>query len=67
MHAVTGAGKTEMIYGAIAAVVNAGGWVCLASPRVDVCIELANRLKAAFSCRVTLYMLTQKLIKEVLL
>lgn len=54
VHAVTGAGKTEMIYGAIAAVVNAGGWVCLASPRVDVCIELANRLKAAFSCRVTL-------------
>nr|WP_278925296.1 DEAD/DEAH box helicase [Streptococcus canis] len=54
VHAVTGAGKTEMIYAAIARVIEAGGWVCLASPRVDVCIEVAKRLSQAFLCQVCL-------------
>lgn len=54
VHAVTGAGKTEMIYAAIAEVVNTGGWVCLASPRIDVCIELKKRLSRDFSCPVCL-------------
>lgn len=48
IHAVTGAGKTEMIYASIASVVNQGGWVCIASPRVDV------RLARDFSCEVCL-------------
>ncbi|KIS06134.1 DEAD/DEAH box helicase [Streptococcus equi] len=54
VHAVTGAGKTEMMYEAIAAVVDKGGWVCIASPRVDVCIELEKRLSRDFSCQVCL-------------
>ena len=36
VHAVTGAGKTEMIYEVVAKVINDGGAVCLASPRIDV-------------------------------
>ena len=40
VHAVTGAGKTEMIYQVVAKVINDGGAVCLASPRIDVCLEL---------------------------
>ncbi|HER7029772.1 TPA: DEAD/DEAH box helicase [Streptococcus pyogenes] len=54
VHAVTGAGKTEMIYAAIEAVINTGGWVCIASPRVDVCVEVATRLSQAFSCSICL-------------
>lgn len=48
IHAVTGAGKTEMIFPAIAHVLEAGGRVCVASPRIDVCLELAPRLQTAF-------------------
>lgn len=54
VQAVTGAGKTEMIYGVVAEVLEQGGHVCLASPRVDVCIELFNRLSRDFSCDITL-------------
>lgn len=54
VHAVTGAGKTEMIYQVIAEVVDRGGAVCLASPRIDVCLELYRRLKLDFSCPVSL-------------
>lgn len=54
VHAVTGAGKTEMIYETIAAVIDRGGAVCLASPRVDVCIELHQRLQQDFSCQISL-------------
>ncbi|AND79806.1 DEAD/DEAH box helicase [Streptococcus pantholopis] len=54
IHAVTGAGKTEMIYKAVAYVIDQGGAVCVASPRIDVCIELYKRLTSAFSCLVTL-------------
>lgn len=48
VHAVTGAGKTEMIFPVIDHVLMAGGRVGLASPRIDVCIELFPRLQAAF-------------------
>lgn len=46
--AVAGAGKTEMIFEGIAACLRKGGRVCLASPRVDVCLELAPRIRQAF-------------------
>jgi len=48
VHAVTGAGKTEMLFAAIAAALSLGKRLCLASPRVDVCLELYPRLQAAF-------------------
>lgn len=54
VHAVTGAGKTEMIYGLITSYLNEGKWVCIASPRIDVCIELYGRLKNDFTCPITL-------------
>ncbi|ERL66187.1 helicase-related protein [Schleiferilactobacillus shenzhenensis] len=46
--AVTGAGKTEMTFPAVAAVLAAGGLVAYASPRIDVCNELFPRVRAAF-------------------
>lgn len=54
VHAVTGAGKTEMIYQVLAKVINAGGAVCLASPRIDVCLELYKRLQKDFACEIAL-------------
>jgi len=54
VHAVTGAGKTEMIYQVVAKVINAGGAVCLASPRIDVCLELYKRLQNDFACDIAL-------------
>ena len=54
VHAVTGAGKTEMIYKVVAQVINDGGAVCLASPRIDVCLELYRRLKGDFFCDISL-------------
>ena len=54
VHAVTGAGKTEMIYQVVAKVINAGGAVCLASPRIDVCLDLYKRLQQDFSCGIAL-------------
>lgn len=54
VHAVTGAGKTEMIYQVVAQVIDQGGTVCLASPRVDVCIELYKRLSQDFACPIAL-------------
>lgn len=54
VHAVTGAGKTEMIYEVVARVIDEGGQVCLASPRIDVCIELYKRLSKDFSCDIDL-------------
>lgn len=54
VHAVTGAGKTEMIYQVVAKVIDAGGAVCLASPRIDVCLELYKRLQQDFSCEISL-------------
>jgi competence protein ComFA len=52
VHAVTGAGKTEMIYGVISHLLEMGGAVCLASPRIDVCIELHKRISRDFSLTV---------------
>lgn len=49
VHAVTGAGKTEMIFPVINHVLGRSGRVCIASPRIDVCLELYPRLKDAFS------------------
>lgn len=54
VHAVTGAGKTEMIYHTVASVIDKGGAVCLASPRIDVCIELYKRLQQDFSLPISL-------------
>lgn len=55
--AVTGAGKTEMIYPLIETELNRGGSVLVATPRKDVVLELAPRLQQAFPHRnlVTLY------------
>lgn len=49
LWAVTGAGKTEMIFPAIAQALSRGERVAIASPRVDVCLELYPRLQAAFA------------------
>lgn len=46
--AVTGAGKTEMLFEGIGKAMEAGKRVCVASPRIDVCLELAPRIQAAF-------------------
>ena len=46
--AVTGAGKTEMIFAGIEQALKNGERVCIASPRVDVCLELAPRVQSAF-------------------
>ncbi|EGJ27270.1 DEAD/DEAH box helicase [Streptococcus porcinus] len=54
VYAVTGAGKTEMIYRIIKEVVNSGKWVALVSPRIDVCIEVHKRLSRDFSCQIVL-------------
>ena len=54
VHAVTGAGKTEMIYQVVAKVIDDGGAVCLASPRIDVCLELYKRLQDDFACEIAL-------------
>ena len=49
LWAVTGAGKTEMMFSGIAACLKRGERVAIASPRVDVCLELYPRFKAAFA------------------
>ncbi|MBB1080365.1 DEAD/DEAH box helicase family protein [Limosilactobacillus sp. STM2_1] len=49
LWAVTGAGKTEMMFAGIAAALQRGERVGIASPRVDVCLELFPRLRAAFA------------------
>lgn len=49
LWAVTGAGKTEMMFAGIAAAIKRGERIGIASPRVDVCLELFPRLKAAFA------------------
>ncbi|MGF3075930.1 DEAD/DEAH box helicase [Facklamia sp. P12945] len=49
IHAVTGAGKTEMLFPIIDEILRKDGKIALVSPRVDVCIELFPRIKAAFN------------------
>ncbi|KAF0996479.1 DEAD/DEAH box helicase [Geobacillus sp. TFV-3] len=46
--AVCGAGKTEILFPAIAAALEKGWRVCLATPRTDVVRELAPRFRQAF-------------------
>ncbi|MEH7225042.1 DEAD/DEAH box helicase [Bacillus sp. JJ1566] len=46
--AVCGAGKTEILFEGIEVAIQAGKKVCLATPRTDVVIELAPRIKSAF-------------------
>lgn len=48
VHAVCGAGKTELSYGVIASALSRGGQVGFALPRRDVVIELFSRIKEAF-------------------
>ena len=43
-----------MIYKVVAKVINDGGAVCLASPRIDVCLELYKRLQNDFACEIAL-------------
>lgn len=54
VHAVTGAGKTEMMYQVVANAIKDGKAVCIATPRIDVCIELYGRMKGDFSCPISL-------------
>lgn len=55
--AVTGAGKTEMMFPLVERELRAGGRVLIATPRRDVVLELEPRLKKAFPERkvITLY------------
>lgn len=46
--AVTGAGKTEMLFKTIHDCLGKGKRVAIASPRVDVCLELFPRIQAVF-------------------
>ncbi|HLR74570.1 MAG TPA: DEAD/DEAH box helicase family protein [Virgibacillus sp.] len=46
--AVTGAGKTEMLFPGITEALRTGRRVCIATPRADVVRELLPRLKEAF-------------------
>ncbi|MFD2117003.1 helicase-related protein [Paenibacillus yanchengensis] len=48
LWAVTGAGKTEMVFPLVESVVLRGGKVLIATPRRDVVIELDPRLRRAF-------------------
>ena len=49
VHAVTGAGKTEMLFPMIAECLKQGKRCCIATPRIDVVNELCPRLQAAFA------------------
>lgn len=53
VHAVCGAGKTEMTFPVIERVVNEGKRVLIVSPRKDVAIEWADRLERAFTVPIT--------------
>lgn len=48
LWAVAGAGKTEMLFPGLEYAFQRKLRVCIASPRIDVCLELAPRLAAAF-------------------
>lgn len=49
VHAVTGAGKTEMLFELIAKCLENGKRACIATPRIDVVNELHPRFCAAFN------------------
>ncbi|MDR0690788.1 MAG: DEAD/DEAH box helicase [Streptococcaceae bacterium] len=48
VYAVTGAGKTEMLFRGIEAALSQGKRVGITSPRIDVCVELYPRICAVF-------------------
>ncbi len=48
IHAVTGAGKTELVYHAMESVLRKGGHVGFATPRKDVVIDLLPRIQESF-------------------
>ncbi|KRM69471.1 ATP-dependent DNA helicase translocase [Apilactobacillus ozensis DSM 23829 = JCM 17196] len=48
LWAVTGAGKTEMLFKGIAWGIQNNLRIAIASPRIDVCVELFPRIQAAF-------------------
>lgn len=48
LWAVTGSGKTEMLFPLIEKALSQGLQVCFAAPRIDVCNEIYPRLKQAF-------------------
>lgn len=48
IHAVCGAGKTELLFPVIGELLHEGKRVCVATPRTDVVLELAPRFKKAF-------------------
>lgn len=48
VHAVCGAGKTELLFPAIFASLQAGKRVCVAAPRTDVILELFPRFQKVF-------------------
>lgn len=54
IHAVTGAGKTEMTYATVAKVLAQGGSVAVVSPRIDICQELYHRFHRDFNCPMVL-------------
>lgn len=49
VHAVTGAGKTEMLFACLKLCLEAGLRACIATPRIDVVNELFPRISSAFS------------------
>lgn len=49
LYAVTGAGKTEMMFRGIQQARQNGDNVAIVSPRVDVVIEISQRIQAAFT------------------
>lgn len=48
ISAVTGAGKTEMLFPLVKKVLGEGKRIAIASPRVDVCLELYPRFQEVF-------------------
>lgn len=48
LWAVAGSGKTEMMFEGMDWALRQGFRICVASPRVDVCLELYPRLQAVF-------------------
>ncbi|AQY50042.1 hypothetical protein PWEIH_04041 [Listeria weihenstephanensis FSL R9-0317] len=48
LWAVAGSGKTEMMFRGMDEALKRGGRICIASPRVDVCLELYPRLQEVF-------------------
>lgn len=48
VHAVTGAGKTEMLFQLIEKALSQGERICIATPRIDVVNELYPRFDSAF-------------------